>query len=361
MLDQQTHSSITSLQKTTLKSQTVSSYSPQDVAVKVLDVAGILEMNKIACKSELTPELCDLVNSVGEAVLEVGFFVAAPNHGVKGLSEVENVARDFFTRSEDEKTQWSMLRNATFRGYSPLRGETTLGTKDNKECYDLGTDHAQPHPLGSFMGCNPYPSEEFKTACQNYHDEMRAFGHAIMRCLALYIGLELDAMTTTSKSKSENHLFRLLSYPPAPSASTRVIGLNAHIDYGALAMLFATEGGLQAFTRQEKWVDVPHVPGSIVVNIGDMVEIWSSGIYRATLHRVVHQNTITRYSFPFFYEPPFDATVRSLPLDYSHPIVGRCQDLVEVYKPVVYKNHVLSGTSKSFAHHPFAKECLASL
>jgi isopenicillin N synthase-like dioxygenase len=94
-------------------------------------------------------------------------------------------------------------------------------------------------------------------------------------------------------------------------------------DYGFLTLLFQDDvGGLQVQDRNGDWIDVPPVPGAIVVNSGDLLERWTNRRYRSTRHRVVPRSSSrTRYSIAMFIDPDPDAEVTVLPscIDESHP------------------------------------------
>ena len=98
-------------------------------------------------------------------------------------------------------------------------------------------------------------------------------------------------------------------------------GVGAHKDYGWIALLLQDDlGGLQVQAQDGTWLDAPPVPGTFVVNIGEMLEIVSDGYLRATVHRVVSPPTDTdRISIPFFPGPRLDARVPrvTLPADLA--------------------------------------------
>lgn len=317
--------------------------------IPILNVRGLLSINQIRDKNEITPDLMAICQAIGDATKQIGFFVAAPDHGVQGLEEIEALGIRFFAQPEQEKQNFSMYNNPTFRGYTSLFSETTQGKSDYKACFDSGTQHPENQGKETFLGYTDYPDAEFERICTTYHNEMRAFGSAVMRAFAVYLDLPLDSMTTPEHTPMENHLFRMLCYPPAPNAQEKIQGVGSHTDYGALAMLFATGGGLEVYNKSNEWVQVPFIPYSIVVNIGDLIETWTNGLFRATWHRVIHQNDFWRYSFPFFYEPSFDATIEPL-LPPSNP--------EKTYGPLNYEQHVCKGTSKSFSKHTFSKKWL---
>ena len=93
----------------------------------------------------------------------------------------------------------------------------------------------------------------------------------------------------------------------------RVIACGAHSDYGMLTLLLTDENpGLQIKTHGSKWISVPPRKGAFIVNLGDMLERWTNGLYLSTVHRVISNGDSERYSIPFFYEPSFDTEVSVL-------------------------------------------------
>jgi len=106
-------------------------------------------------------------------------------------------------------------------------------------------------------------------------------------------------------------LFRIFHYPPTtrPADGEEAWGVGEHTDYGVLTILKQDDvGGLQVRTGSG-WIEAPPIPGSFVCNIGDMLERLTSGLYRSTPHRVLNRAGRGRLSFPFFFDPGFEATV----------------------------------------------------
>jgi isopenicillin N synthase-like dioxygenase len=91
---------------------------------------------------------------------------------------------------------------------------------------------------------------------------------------------------------------RLIHYPYDPSALDQE-GIGAHTDYEFFTVLRGTAPGLEVRNGAGEWIDAPPIPGAFVVNIGDMLEVWTNGVFRATAHRV-RKVAEERYSFPFF-------------------------------------------------------------
>jgi isopenicillin N synthase-like dioxygenase len=104
---------------------------------------------------------------------------------------------------------------------------------------------------------------------------------------------------------------RLVHYPYNTDAEDGQ-GIGAHTDYECFTLLKPTAPGLEVLNGAGEWIDVPPVPGTFVVNIGDMLELWTNGAFVATSHRV-RKVVEERYSFPLFFNVDYDTEVKPLP------------------------------------------------
>ena len=111
-----------------------------------------------------------------------------------------------------------------------------------------------------------------------------------------------------------------------------------------LLLADSTRGALQAQARDDpaKWINVNPVEGAFVVNIGDMMERWSNGLWKSTLHRVVHRSEGYRVSVPFFLEPDIKAKIRPLP-ECIEKTGGRAR-----WEEVEYGQHLVGKVSGNF-------------
>jgi isopenicillin N synthase-like dioxygenase len=106
-------------------------------------------------------------------------------------------------------------------------------------------------------------------------------------------------------------LFRIFHYPA--SNADKGWGVGEHTDYGLLTLLAQDDiGGLEVKTPRG-WTEAPPIRGALVCNIGDMLDRLTGGAYRSTPHRVMNASGRSRLSFPFFFDPGFDARIVPLP------------------------------------------------
>jgi isopenicillin N synthase-like dioxygenase len=96
------------------------------------------------------------------------------------------------------------------------------------------------------------------------------------------------------------------------------LGVHHHSDAGALTLLWQSDtAGLQVY-RDGYWFGIPPIHDAFVINIGDMVQVWSNDLYVAPQHRVIAMNQVDRFSFPYFCNPSYDAVVEPLNLAATH-------------------------------------------
>ena len=252
---------------------------------------------------------------------DVGF-VYITNHGISGelVDELEGASRKFFALQHQEKMQISMTHAAqAWRGYFPVGAELTAGKVDQKEGLYFGTQDHESH-LGvqqkwPMHGKNLYPAqrgfETYGTLIENYVESMSLLGHALMELVALGLGLERDYFRRRFLSEP-TRLFRVFHYPAHQQASEQW-GVGEHTDMGFLTILYQDHiGGLEVQGANGQWLNVPPLEGTFVINIGDMLQYWTHGIYKATLHRVRNVSAQGRISMPFFFDPGWQAELHPI-------------------------------------------------
>lgn len=200
--------------------------------------------------------------------------------------------------------------------------EREHGGDDLKESFEIGREFEEGHE-------NKWPDEfdsegaEFKLTMLGFYRRCKDVHDALMRGIAL--GMGLDAGFFDDFHRVGDNTLRLLHYPPvAPGGfeGGKRVRAGAHSDYGSLTLLFQDErGGLQV-EGSGGWVDVRPMPGTIVVNAGDLLARWSNDMIRSTKHRVVEppvkgskvgDGHPARYSVAYFGNPDFHKWIEALP------------------------------------------------
>jgi isopenicillin N synthase-like dioxygenase len=260
-----------------------------------------------------------VADQIRDACRRFGFFYVV-GHGVDaGLqTRLEHVSRQFFARTLEQKLAIRMeLGGSAWRGYFPVGGELTGGRPDVKEGLYFGAELPNDHPKVAagipLHGRNLFPDgiAMFRDTVLDYISAMTRVGHTVMEGMALSLGVEASYFADRY-TRDPLVLFRIFNYPRAssdldnPSSSW---GVGEHTDYGLLTILRQDEtAGLQV-KSPAGWIDAMPIPGSFVCNIGDMLDRMTGGFYRSTPHRVRNRGERDRLSFPFFFDPNFDAEV----------------------------------------------------
>ncbi len=163
-------------------------------------------------------------------------------------------------------------------------------------------------------GANLFPEQDgFRETVHAWIDAMTRLGHLLMGGIALSLELPEDWFAARYTG-DPLVLFRIFNYPEIPRGDADPPwSVGEHTDYGVLTILLQDEAGGLQVKSQSQWVDAPPVPGSFVCNLGDMLDRMTGGLYRSTPHRVRNAAQRDRLSFPFFFDPNWNAEVRPIP------------------------------------------------
>lgn len=261
---------------------------------------------------------------IAQACRESGFFYIVGHHvDEQLLRKLADVSRRFFSQDLEKKLDIGMEKGGrAWRGYFPVEGELTSGKPDLKEGLYFGAELDANHPLvtaGTPMhGPNLFPDISlFRETVLAYISAMTTLGHTLMKGIALSLGLR-ETYFAERYTSDPLILFRIFNYPANRAAEqAQRWGVGEHTDYGLLTILKQDRtGGLQVRSKSG-WIDAPPIPGSFVCNIGDMLDRMTAGLYRSTPHRVISPVERDRLSFPFFFDPNFNAEVRAIELERS--------------------------------------------
>lgn len=319
-------------------------------SLPVIDIGGLFSPDE--------DERQAVAAQLGDAARNVGFFHIV-GHGIdEDLRQaLLDQARRFFAQPMETKMRHYIGLSAgngttRHRGYVPEGEEMPeKGKRDLKEAFDLAFELPADDPdvvAGiPMLGPNVWPElPGFREQVYAYYQATYEVGRALMRGFALALGLpEEHFLKNVTKPPSQ---LRLIHYPFDPEAED-VQGIGAHTDYECFTLLLPTAPGLEVMNGQGEWIDVPYRDDALVINIGDMLEIWTNGEFIATSHRVrkVKQE---RYSFPLFFACDYATSVAPLP-----QLVERNGETR--YSPLKAGDHLYAQTIHTFA---YLQKCLVS-
>lgn len=299
-------------------------------AIPVIDLSQLFTICH-SSKNNDPKDIGYLIAEIREACEKWGFFQVI-NHGVplEKLEKLEQAAREFFALPMEEKRKVSRDEENPMGYY---HSEHTKNIRDWKQVFDFtGKDPTfapvspdQPEPKQLLNRWPDCPSE-LRESAQEYAREVEKLAFKLVGLIALSLGLEASRF----EGFFENHLsfVRLNHYPPCPSPHL-VLGVTRHKDAGALTILAQDDvGGLQVRRKSDgEWVSVKPTPGAFIINIGNVIQVWSNDKYESVEHRVRVNSEKERLSIPFFFNPSHYVMVKPL------------EELVDDQNPAKYKEY----------------------
>lgn len=277
-------------------------------SVPIVDVSGL--------RSQARDDRERVAAEIGAAARDVGFFYIRGSGVKESLFErLLEVTKEFFALPVEEKMRSYIGNSRCHRGYVPVGEEgVEAGTPDLKEAFDTALDLPADDPdylAGNpMLGPNTWPElPGFAEAVTTYYEAVLEEGRRLLWAFAVALGEDPEVFSRHA-TKTPSQL-RLVHYPYNPEAQDGN-GIGAHTDYECFTLLKPTAPGLEVLNGAGEWIDVPPVDGAFVVNIGDMLELWTNGAFVATSHRV-RRVAEERYSFPLFFNVDYDTEVKPLP------------------------------------------------
>jgi isopenicillin N synthase-like dioxygenase len=251
-----------------------------------------------------------------------GFFYLT-GHGIPDSQVAETLAlsRRFFALPERDKLAIEMINSPHFRGYNRAGFEHTRGKPDWREQIDIGPERGalpldpDAPPWRRLQGPNQWPAAlpALKDTLLDYQSAVTTLAIRVLRAFAAALHQQ-ETVFEPIYTPAPNQLLKIIRYP-GRSASEGDQGVGAHKDSGFVTILLQDRvAGLQV-EGEVGWIDAPPVPGTFVVNIGEILELASNGYLRANVHRVVSPpEGQDRLSVAFFLGAALDATVPVLDL-----------------------------------------------
>jgi isopenicillin N synthase-like dioxygenase len=263
------------------------------------------------------------LDDLRHAARDVGFFYLT-GHGIDAdlLKQVQSHARQFFALPASEKTAVGMINSPHFRGYNRAASEITRGKPDLREQFDLGAerdaltlDENSPY-WARLQGPNQWPAAlpTLKPLLLDWQQAMTGMSLRLLRAFAQALSLPQESFDQLYGDKPNEHI-KLMRYPgQVPDESNQ--GVGAHKDSGFLSFLLQDhQTGLQVEIEEGRWIDALPRDNTLVVNIGELLELATNGYLRATVHRVLSPpEGSERLSIAFFLGAQLDEVVPLYPL-----------------------------------------------
>ncbi|KAJ7541017.1 hypothetical protein O6H91_10G041500 [Diphasiastrum complanatum] len=302
-------------------------YFEPETDLPVIDLASLRSING----SERDKSIKELVR----AGKEWGFFRLV-NHGLPLplITGLENQMHKAFALPLEMKERAVSFPNAPW-GYVCTARSASVHKPLWQEGITLPLDpHTRKEVVNKLWNDD---KEQCKRELSAYINSVQRIARELLEALAVGIGIESEVLSKYLVSGNSSSMLRLNCYPPCPDPSS-ILGLGAHSDPDLLTILHQDDvGGLQIY-RDDRWMGVRPQVGTFVVNIGDVLQILSNGIYTSCNHRVMLNRERPRKSIAFFVVPQPALTVSPLPqlVDTDHP---------QLYKTFIYSDYVASYRS----------------
>jgi isopenicillin N synthase-like dioxygenase len=282
------------------------------------------------------------------ALEEVGFYVIVGYGVAQGIiDEAYSHIRKFFAIETEKKM--ALAKNEHNIGYTPIgarynRPSSDLNDSAKKEAAaesyfmkaDLAPDHPDVLAGKQFRSPNQWPAEidapGFRTAMATYMRTLEALGRSLLPLYARALDLPLDYFDKAFVEPM--YTLRISRYPRQATLDGNRQGLPPHTDTSFMTLLpFNRVQGLQVRLTDGSWIDAPAVPGSFVVNSGNMLRRWSNDRCMSTPHQVVNLSPEERYALPFFFDCNRDWLMDCMPSCTSPSNPPR-------YEPMTYADYM---------------------
>ena len=267
-----------------------------------------------------------------------GFFLLK-NHGMQSIiNDMWQASEWFFQQPRKDKLAITRTESIPLGYYDR---ELTKQKRDLKEVFD----YMLPKVGGEDF--NQWPEDrDFKNVMLHFFQESSTV--AAQTLDLLFYALNNDQIKLpVGESKTSNA--RLNFYPVSDpldlsdQAKVSELGdmaLHHHTDPGILTLLLQDmTGGLQAKSKESGWIDIEPEEDTIVVNLGDAMQVWSNDQYVAAIHRVLKRTNNSRYSTPYFYNPEGNAVLK--------PIEGLSSES-DLYKSFTWKEYIQGRVNDNY-------------
>ncbi len=308
--------------------------------IPVIDIAPLLAGEPGAIEA--------LRTAFRHALEEVGFYFLV-NHGVPQatIDGAFAAARQFHAQPLDDKI--ALRLNEHNIGYMPIKSSTTRHSAlnaNNKpnlvEAFFVKREQPDADGAQLFRGPNRWPTDlpGFKESVLAYCTACEALAKSLLPLYA--VALDMPADFFTAAFQQPMFTLRMSHYPPQDQVAANEFGLAPHSDTSFMTLLAQNAvPGLSIRLPNGNWVDAPSIPGSFLVNGGDMLRRWTNDRFLATPHRVINRSGGERYAIPFFFDCDYDWTMRCIPSCATPDEAPR-------YEPITYPEYMRWFRDKNY-------------
>jgi isopenicillin N synthase-like dioxygenase len=312
------------------------------IELPIIDVGTLIGPAGCSDMASVSKQICD-------ACRDVGFFYIR-NHGVPQdrIDAVLSASAKFFhlPRAEKDKTKI----NRFHRGYSALGDALMYGAQkpDYKEFFTMGLELPADDPdvlAGEALrGPNNWPEAvpELRRALSAYYDTIAVASARLLEAIAVGLGREQTFFEPLYRKRLQRT--QVVWYPPQPAEmGSEQFGVADHTDFGCITLLWQdNNGGLEVLAADNRWIAATPVEGTMVVNVGDLLQRWTNERFRSTRHRVVNRSGRERFSIASFYDPSYKSIVD--PRDFG------VSDDEARYEPIAAGDHIVGRINRSFGY-----------
>lgn len=277
----------------------------------------------------------ELLEDVRHALLDVGFLYLS-NHGIREsvIQDLVSILPSLFALPDEVKESAALVNSPHFLGYSKFGSEITARVQDQREQIELANElvdkYAQAPRLplytrlqgpNQWLGPDSLPG--FREVVEAYITALQHLAFRFLEVVTEALGLPADSL---SRFTGPQDRLKLVHYRPSPDATVdaQTQGVGPHKDSsGWMTFLLQASDpsikGLQVLSKDGDWLNVPPVPDTLVVNMGQAFEVVTNGVCKATTHRVLlPPGDYDRYSVPFFQGVRPDLTKQDLKALWEH-------------------------------------------
>lgn len=296
----------------------------------------VIDISSLVNESTNSKEFNKTINQIKNACQNIGFFLIK-NHGISNeiINDIWSDTSEFFDLQLHQKNIYYSNDQINYPygymgiGYENLNAGTNHNTTilpDLKESFSIGNPLTQ-----NIITKWPSSPKNFKKSWNIYYQKMVFLVDKILEAFAISLNLDKDFFKKYTNKHSS--ALRALNYPEIKGYNTpeNQIRASPHTDYGTITILKTDGPGLQV-QIDSKWIDVPIIDDTFIINIGDIMQRWTNDMWSSTVHQVIKVDNTNerRQSIAFFHNPNNDALIE--------PIL---KNELTNYKPIIAKDFIM--------------------